>query len=46
MKTRRERNPATQMIIGLFVIGIGMLFCSITWAGSTSTCACTSCRPC
>lgn len=27
MKTRRrERNPATQMIIGLFVIGIGMLF--------------------
>jgi predicted membrane protein len=23
---RRERNPATQMIIGLFVIGIGMLF--------------------
>ncbi|MHA4870867.1 LiaI-LiaF-like domain-containing protein [Duganella sp. PWIR1] len=26
MKTRRERNPATQMIIGLFVIGLGMLF--------------------
>lgn len=26
MKTRRERNPATQMFIGLFVIGIGMLF--------------------
>lgn len=27
MRTRRrERNPATQMIIGLFVIGIGMLF--------------------
>lgn len=25
MKTR-ERNPATQMIIGLFVIGLGMLF--------------------
>ena len=23
---RRERNPATQMIIGLFVIGVGMLF--------------------
>jgi predicted membrane protein len=27
MRTRRrERSPATQMIIGLFVIGIGMLF--------------------
>ncbi|MTV36918.1 LiaI-LiaF-like domain-containing protein [Duganella radicis] len=26
MKNRRERNPATQMIIGLFVIGIGLLF--------------------
>jgi predicted membrane protein len=26
MRTRRERNPATQMIIGLFVIGIGLLF--------------------
>ncbi|WP_229257946.1 LiaI-LiaF-like domain-containing protein [Duganella margarita] len=27
MRTRRrERNPATQMIIGLFVIGVGMLF--------------------
>ncbi|WP_432383423.1 LiaI-LiaF-like domain-containing protein [Duganella sp. P38] len=27
MRTRRrERNPATQMIIGLFVIGLGMLF--------------------
>lgn len=26
MKNRRERNPATQMIIGLFVIGLGMLF--------------------
>ncbi|WP_229223666.1 LiaI-LiaF-like domain-containing protein [Duganella sp. sic0402] len=23
---RRERNPATQMIVGLFVIGLGMLF--------------------
>ncbi|WP_229260109.1 LiaI-LiaF-like domain-containing protein [Duganella aquatilis] len=23
---RRERNPATQMIIGLFVIGVGMMF--------------------
>ncbi|MYM67958.1 hypothetical protein GTP45_14120 [Pseudoduganella sp. FT55W] len=26
MKTRRDRNPATQMFIGLFVIGLGMLF--------------------
>jgi predicted membrane protein len=26
MKTRRDRNPATQMLIGLFVIGLGMLF--------------------
>lgn len=26
MKTRRDRNPATQMVIGLFVIGLGMLF--------------------
>lgn len=26
MRTRRERNPATQMVIGLFVIGIGLLF--------------------
>jgi len=26
MKSRRERSPATQMVIGLFVIGIGMLF--------------------
>jgi predicted membrane protein len=27
MRTRRrERNPATQMIVGLFVIGIGLLF--------------------
>jgi predicted membrane protein len=25
-RQRRERNPATQMIIGLFVIGVGMLF--------------------
>ncbi len=25
-RERRERNPATQMVIGLFVIGIGMLF--------------------
>ncbi|RZT11088.1 hypothetical protein SAMN05216319_0435 [Duganella sp. CF402] len=26
MRTRRERNPATQMVIGLVVIGFGMLF--------------------
>ncbi|NYE60777.1 putative membrane protein [Duganella sp. 1224] len=25
-RQRRERNPATQMVIGLFVIGVGMLF--------------------
>lgn len=25
-RARRERNPATQMVIGLFVIGLGMLF--------------------